>query len=138
MIAQRRRRLGRREMVQLAALGLGGLAVACRGGGNAGGKEPSRSSGASEDRGATTEPSQPAAGDRTEPAAPNGAKLEAVCLVTKQQGLSAGYAPPDLAPLPVRISAGDAVRLRQPAIEAAVSLIDAAAGDGQVLFGLSG
>jgi D-alanyl-D-alanine carboxypeptidase len=58
--------------------------------------------------------------------------------VTKQTGLPAAYAPPDLMVLPTRVCAGANVRLRQSAAEALLKLIDTAAGEGIVLFALSG
>jgi D-alanyl-D-alanine carboxypeptidase len=120
-------------MVRLAALGLGGLAVACgRGGSN------SHQANVFESPAPTTSAAPTSAGERSATTPAPGVKAEPVCLVTKERGLSASYVPPDLALLPARVSAGDGVKLRQAAADAAVSLIDAAAADGQVLFALSG
>lgn len=60
-----------------------------------------------------------------------------VCLVTRQQGVSAGYTPPDLVPLPARVSASNGLRLRREAADALLRLVAAAASDGFPLFALS-
>lgn len=124
---------GRREVLRLAALGLGSLAAAC---GRTAEKQPSRTEG-----GAGTRPTvraSSAAGTR----APSGTAAaiggEPQCLVTKTAGLPPGYVPSDLTPLPGRLLASDGVRMRRAAADAVVSLIDGAGRDGQELFVLSG
>ena len=131
-----RRRVTRRALLELAALGLGGLALACgrpRNAVPASGGDGGKASG-------TREPTAQAAlpSPSTEPAPPRLANAEPQCLVTKQLGLADTYAPDDLTPLPARLLASDGVRLRKPAAEATVRLVDAAGQDGQRLFVLSG
>jgi D-alanyl-D-alanine carboxypeptidase len=60
------------------------------------------------------------------------------CLVTKTQGLPAGYVPADLTSVPSRILAGNNVQLRAQATDAVVQLIDGASKEGHGLFVLSG
>src|SRR3712207_148178 len=49
-----------------------------------------------------------------------------VCLVSRERGLPAEYAPADLAALPRDYCLGDNIRLRAEATRAAIKLIDAA------------
>lgn len=126
----------RRQALRLAALGLGGLTAAC-----GRGQSTAPLGGASTPAG--TPPTAAARANRqadapTPPAGPAPPAVERVCLVTKEQGISAGYVPPDLTPLPARLSASNGVRLRQVAADAVVELIDAARAEGQELFVLSG
>jgi len=134
-----RRVIERRALVRLAALGLGGLSIAC---GRGERTSPQTTRGVAELPTQAARATTPAGGGERPPAAPTSAPVEVVrgdpvCLVTKQQGLGASYTPPDLMPLPVRVSASDGLRLRRPATEAVTALIEAAAGEGQVLFVLS-
>lgn len=127
----RRLLVGRRRLITLAAVGLGGFVAACRGGG---GSQPGV-------REATTPSPQAGSPPRTAEAgtpAPTAVAGEPQCLVTKVQGLNPGYVPNDLAPLPARVLAGNNVQLRRNAADAVVKLIDAAGTDAQSLFVLSG
>lgn len=130
----------RRALLQIAALGLGGWALACDryGEGPAARRDETNAPPASETR--TPQAARPG----TTPAGsapanpPRLAGAEPQCLITKQQGVPASYVPSDLTPLPPRLLASSGVRLRGPAAEAVVRLIDAAAADGLQLFVLSG
>jgi LAS superfamily LD-carboxypeptidase LdcB len=130
----------RRSLLQLAALGLGGWALACD-------RYRDPPTTARDGGGARTGPdtrTPQVAGPSTTPAGaaptspPRIAGAEPQCLVTKQHGLPAAYVPADLMPLPSRLLASSGVRLRGTAAEAVVRLIDAAALDGHQLFVLSG
>lgn len=57
--------------------------------------------------------------------------------VDKERPLPAGCEPPDLQPIPGRMVAAGAPRLRSAAVEAFASLVDAAARDGMSIFALS-
>ncbi len=126
------RRRGRRDLLRLAALGLGGVAIACGGKGGddqerdtaGGGPSASPARGKAPGTGTPEPTTEVVAGDPQ-------------CLVTKTRGLPAGYVPPDLTLLPSRISAKD-VQLRQPAADAIVRLIEGASREGHGLFVLSG
>jgi D-alanyl-D-alanine carboxypeptidase len=83
----------------------------------------------------TAAPASPVA---TVPPGTPAVALRPVCLVTKQQGLSPSYAPPDLTPLPTRLLAGNGVQLRREAAEALVPLLYEAGRAGRRLFALSG
>jgi len=131
--------VGRRVLLQLAALGLGGLALACdrvRDG------EPAvKRGGAVAPPGAgtpTARSERPAPSVATAPPPASLANAQPQCLVTKQVGLPTGYAPSDLTPLPARLLASDGVRMRAPAADAVVRLVDMAGREGQQLFVLSG
>ena len=126
-------RQSRRQMLRLAALGLGGLAVAC----GRGGPEPASKA---EILGEPREPPHaPAAVEpRDHPPPTPVVRGEPVCLVTKQQGVPAAYTPPDLTALPKALSARDGVRLRKAAAEDLVRLLEAARAEDQVLFALDG
>src|SRR5262245_3713762 len=103
------RLLGRRGMMRLAALGLGGLYVACGRGDSTGNRQAT----ALESASPASTPAPTSAGERSGSTPAPGVKGEPVCLVTKDRGLSASYVPPDLSLLPARISAGDGVKMRQ-------------------------
>jgi zinc D-Ala-D-Ala carboxypeptidase len=89
-----------------------------------------------------TEPAaspEPRGGEAARPAPTAGpaAGMRPVCLVTKQRGVGREYVPSDLVAIPTRISARAGLELREPALDAFVKLVDAAARDGHVLFALS-
>jgi len=132
-------RLGsRRRALRLAALGLGGLVMACGRGSDpaaSGAKETADE--AADGKASTARASKSPSRGTPAVAAPTQAP-EQVCLVTKEQGLSAAYVPPDLTVLPARVCAGGGIRLRQVAADALVELIDGARTDGQEIFALSG
>src|SRR5215217_8160328 len=110
-----RKGIGRRALIQAAALGIGGLALACRGGGA---KEPPITRGGavapSGPGAATARAERPATTIATAPPPASLANAQPQCLVTKQVGLPPGYVPSDLAPLPARLLASDGVRMRAP------------------------
>ncbi|MGD9890831.1 MAG: D-alanyl-D-alanine carboxypeptidase family protein [Dehalococcoidia bacterium] len=129
------RRRGRRDLFRLAALGLGSVAIAC---GRIGGGDDKPDEGATSEEPATPK----ARGQDSESGTPAPAAAvvagDPQCLVTKTQGLSAGYVPADLTPVPSRILAGNNVQLRTQATDAVVRLIDDASREGHSLFVLSG
>jgi D-alanyl-D-alanine carboxypeptidase len=131
MAADRFRRIrGRRDVLRLAALGLGGVVVACDRGGD------------SEPKAGETSP-KPTGGKPGVSVTPTAQQPVTVagepqCLVTKNQALSPGYVPNDLTKLPERLVANNGVQLRQQAAEAVVTLVDAAQGEDFALFVLSG
>jgi D-alanyl-D-alanine carboxypeptidase len=125
--------ISRRGLLHLTALSLSGLAAAC-GRGNAPREATAPTPGAS-----ASPAAKGTAGSATPPASETGvARGEPVCLITKQTGLPASYVPPDLVTLPARVSAGANIRLRQPAADALLRLIEGAADQGYTLFALSG
>lgn len=136
-------RRGRRGLLRLAALGLGGAAIAC---GRIGDQPKSANRQAQVGGRSTPELSPPATESAgTPPAGPRGPATPGAvvtgdpqCLVTKQRGLSASYAPSDLTTLPARLLASDGVQVRRVAADAVVRLIDDAAREGHGLFVLSG
>jgi D-alanyl-D-alanine carboxypeptidase len=129
------RRSGRRELFRLAALGLGSVAIACGrfGGGDDTSDEGSapREPTASTTRGKEPGPGTPAPTQEVVAGDPQ-------CLVTKSQGLPAGYVPGDLTSVPSRVLAGNNVQLRTQAVDAVLRLIDDASREGHGLFVLSG
>lgn len=129
-------RVSRRAALHAAALGIGGALFACS-------SDSGPRTASSDILPATPLPTGPVrTSTATDPRAPSPTPETVtgtpVCLVTKQQGVSAGYVPPDLVTLPVRLSASTGVQLRREAADALIKLVDAAAGDGQKLFALSG
>jgi D-alanyl-D-alanine carboxypeptidase len=131
-----RARVGRRELLRLAALGVAGGAVAWGCSRQDVPRQPDVAQKPDLTPAATPAP-QPVA---TEPPAPSPVAIagEPQCLVTKSRGLPSAYVPQDLTTLPVRVLAGNDVELRRPAADAAVQLIDSAGRDGHTLFILSG
>ncbi|MGH2585549.1 MAG: M15 family metallopeptidase, partial [Dehalococcoidia bacterium] len=121
---------GRRELLRLAALGLGGVAVAC-----GRGDDSETQTGQTEPRPTGAKPRASATPAAEQPAAVAG---EQQCLVTKKQALSPDYVPNDLTLLPERLIANNGVQLRQQAADAVVKLVDAAQGEDFTLFVLSG
>ena len=134
----RRRVWDRRVILRLAALGLGGAAVAC----NRAEDEPKTPSGRSQRQDTPAPPGAGGSAATTTPAASSEAPLvvkgEPQCLVTKARGLPSSYTPPDLVTLPARLLASDGAKVRQVAADAVVKLIDDAGREGHELFVLSG
>jgi D-alanyl-D-alanine carboxypeptidase len=126
--------------LQVAALGLGGMVLACD---RQRDQPPAGRGDTGTPRGAVA-PTPRAGSEGTAPAStaptlpPRIAGAEPQCLVTKTVGLPSGYVPDDLTPLPGRLLASDGVRLRPPAADAVVRLIDAAGREKHTLFVLSG
>lgn len=131
-MADGRRALRRRKLIMLAALGMGGVALACGGDDE---PKPRDVFG--------RKPSPPPIVPEKTPVVKSPSPTPAVagepqCLVTKAQGLPTDYTPTDLTLLPTRILASNRVQVRQIAAEPLAKMIEAAGADDQTLFVLSG
>jgi LAS superfamily LD-carboxypeptidase LdcB len=126
---------GRRNLLRVAALGLGSMAIAC---GRLGGGDDTADEGSAPGDPADSSPRERARGTGTPAPTSEVMAGDPQCLVTKTNGLPAGYVPPDLTSLPSHILAGNNVQLRSQAADAVVRLLDDASQDGHGLFVLSG